>query len=94
MTGKRLRPTLVLLMASSLDGDAPGPDSLTVDLRPPHEAPTEQRRRQQRIAEVAETIHVASLLHDDVLDDAATRRGVSSLNALAGGGPDHAAACP
>ena len=31
------------------------------------------RRRQQRVAEVAELIHVASLLHDDVLDNASTR---------------------
>ena len=42
------------------------------------------RRRQQRIAEIAEMIHVASLLHDDVLDDASTRRGVLSLNASVG----------
>lgn len=27
---------------------------------------------------------VASLLHDDVLDDADTRRGVASLNAIMG----------
>ena len=29
-------------------------------------------------------IHAASLLHDDVIDEAGTRRGVSSLNALFG----------
>ncbi|RZC66250.1 hypothetical protein C5167_009943 [Papaver somniferum] len=38
------------------------------------------RTRHQRVAEITEMIHVASLLHDDVLDDANTRRGVPSLN--------------
>lgn len=57
---------------------------LLPDLAPPHHRPVEQRRRQQRIAEIAELIHVASLLHDDVLDDAETRRGILSLNAQSG----------
>ncbi|KAM0893096.1 hypothetical protein ACQ4PT_025348 [Festuca glaucescens] len=42
------------------------------------------RTRQQNIAEITEMIHVASLLHDDVLDDADTRRGVISLNCIMG----------
>jgi geranyl diphosphate synthase len=82
--GKRLRPTLLLLMADALSDSQPPPEQLLPDLRPPHERPVELRRRQQRIAEIAELIHVASLLHDDVLDDAATRRGITSLNAQAG----------
>lgn len=39
---------------------------------------------QRRLAEVAELIHTASLLHDDVIDGADTRRGASSVNAAFG----------
>jgi hypothetical protein len=83
--GKQLRPTLLLLWASALSTEGqPAAELLLPDLSPPHQQPAEQRRRQQRIAEIAELIHVASLLHDDVIDDAATRRGIDSLNAQAG----------
>jgi geranyl diphosphate synthase len=46
--------------------------------------PPEDRRRQQRIAEITELIHVASLLHDDVIDNASTRRGLKALNLVFG----------
>lgn len=127
--GKRLRPTMLMLMSSALQqhpstassslaagsstsaaaaaqpstsdaassraGSAATPgtmmaaggvpeDCLTMDLRPPGEYVAEPRRRHQRIAEIAELIHVASLLHDDVLDDASSRRGVLSLNVTVG----------
>ncbi|KAG5243587.1 hypothetical protein OIU76_009506 [Salix suchowensis] len=79
--GKRFRPTVLLLMATALNvriletatASSVG-DSLT----------TELRERQQSIAEITEMIHVASLLHDDVLDDADTRRGIGSLNLVMG----------
>jgi octaprenyl-diphosphate synthase len=37
-----------------------------------------------KLAAVIEMIHAASLLHDDVIDEAQTRRGVASLNATEG----------
>ena len=37
-----------------------------------------------KLAAIVELIHAASLLHDDVIDDAFTRRGESSMNALFG----------
>ncbi len=44
----------------------------------------EERRRQQRVAEITEMIHVASLMHDDVIDTANTRRGLQALNSVFG----------
>ncbi|GAV75007.1 polyprenyl_synt domain-containing protein [Cephalotus follicularis] len=78
--GKRFRPTVLLLMATALNVHVhdPPPNKLGNTLS------TELRTRQQRIAEITEMIHVASLLHDDVLDDADTRRGIGSLNFVMG----------
>ncbi|KAI3963164.1 hypothetical protein MKW92_003889 [Papaver armeniacum] len=75
--GKRFRPTVLLLMASALNVSLSGSVSGAV-------TKYDIRTRYHRIAEATEMIHVASLLHDDVLDDAETRRGVRSLNFLAG----------
>ncbi|KAI3902305.1 hypothetical protein MKW92_037201 [Papaver armeniacum] len=80
--GKRFRSTILLLMASALNGSLPWsvPDVVT-------NISNDLRRRQQRMAEITEMIHVASLLHDDVLDDADTRRGVASVNYCMGNKP-------
>ncbi|XP_057463650.1 solanesyl diphosphate synthase 3, chloroplastic/mitochondrial-like isoform X1 [Actinidia eriantha] len=78
--GKRFRPTVLLLLATALNVRIPGPASDGVI----DSLPMELRKRQQRIAEITEMIHVASLLHDDVLDDADTRRGIGSLNFVMG----------
>mmetsp|Transcript_13053 Transcript_13053/g.26925 ORF Transcript_13053/g.26925 Transcript_13053/m.26925 type:complete len:458 (+) Transcript_13053:35-1408(+) len=40
--------------------------------------------KQQRLAEITEMIHTASLLHDDVMDHGEFRRGVPSLNSVHG----------
>lgn len=63
--GKRLRPRLVLLSAMGLHGH-------------PLDGPV--RERVLRLAAIVELVHSASLMHDDVLDRAATRRNAASLN--------------
>jgi len=40
--------------------------------------------RHRRLAEITEMIHTASLVHDDVVDESATRRGVSTVHSRFG----------
>jgi len=73
--GKMLRPTLVLVsgMASTKcheDEQVPGCSVLTDAHRV--------------IATVVELVHMATLVHDDVLDEAQTRRRGSTINCLKG----------
>lgn len=68
--GKAVRPTMVLLMAVACNY-------------------TQSKRRyvspaQQTVAKVAEMIHTASLIHDDIIDGADTRRGKPSVNKIWG----------
>ena len=44
----------------------------------------ERRNEVKRIASVLEMIHMASLVHDDIIDDAKTRRGLPTLYAQRG----------
>lgn len=67
--GKLLRPKLGVLMASCfLDPIAPSPTYASI----------------LETAAAAEMIHLATLLHDDVLDHADTRRGRPTLNRVLG----------
>lgn len=68
--GKMLRPRLVLLSHAAASGHA-GPR-----LDAPEAA--------TRLAAVFETIHLATLIHDDVLDEADVRRAGRTVNAMAG----------
>jgi hypothetical protein len=65
--GKHFRPLLVLLVSLATNRCLPRP---TDEIFPP----------QKRLAEITEMIHTASLLHDDVIDIADTRRGRPSAN--------------
>lgn len=62
--GKMLRPTLVLLSGSAVG--APVAQSPADDL--------------VTVAAVVEMVHMATLVHDDILDDADTRRGGETIN--------------
>ena len=68
--GKMLRPTLVLLSGLAA-GPQPCDGSVLTD-------------KHRAIAAVTEMIHMATLVHDDVLDEAEVRRRGSTVNALWG----------
>ncbi|KAJ1507094.1 coq1 putative hexaprenyl diphosphate synthase [Coelomomyces lativittatus] len=67
--GKQLRPLIVLLISQATCNREEGPTILD---------------SQRRLAEITELIHTASLLHDDVIDNADLRRNIASVNALHG----------
>ncbi|XP_066361540.1 mitogen-activated protein kinase 10-like [Miscanthus floridulus] len=67
--GKRLRPALVFLVSRA-----------TAELSALSELTTEH----QRLAEIIEMIHTASLIHDDVIDDSGMRRGKETIHQLYG----------
>jgi all-trans-nonaprenyl-diphosphate synthase len=70
--GKRIRPAIVLLIArATVDSDRSS-SSVKQDISTRH----------RRLAEITEMIHTASLVHDDVVDEANLRRNVPTVNSL------------
>lgn len=67
--GKRMRPALVLLSARAFSPHGANGDGLSVS------------KRAIMVAGALEMIHGASLLHDDVVDNAQTRRGNATVGA-------------
>ncbi|CCI43552.1 unnamed protein product [Albugo candida] len=78
--GKKVRPTMVLLISQAAESNR-----LSNDLPlPSSQSPEFTMAAQQRLAEITEMIHTASLLHDDVIDEAEMRRGIKSVNQVFG----------
>ncbi len=75
--GKRLRP-LIVLLAGRACGYASSPGS---------GGESDERERLIRLATVIEFLHTATLLHDDVVDHSARRRGKATANAIWGNAP-------
>ncbi|CDW56315.1 decaprenyl diphosphate synthase subunit 1 [Trichuris trichiura] len=67
-SGKLMRPRVILLMAA-----------LCNKMRE-ETTPNVVSKKQYKIAMVSEMIHVASLIHDDIIDEATTRRGAATFN--------------
>lgn len=68
MQGKRFRPTILLLVSQAI-----GTPRDSVEFA-----------KQKRLAEINEMIHTASLIHDDVIDIADTRRGSRTVHKIFG----------
>ncbi|MCS5687917.1 MAG: polyprenyl synthetase family protein [Actinomycetota bacterium] len=64
--GKRLRPAFVIAAALCLDPKGDQPDALTDAM--------------VRGGVAVELVHLGSLYHDDVMDEAETRRGIEAVN--------------
>lgn len=75
--GKMLRPTLVVLCGAAVRDDL----AERIGARDFGSVATE---RHATAGAVCEMVHMATLVHDDVLDEAGVRRGRSTVNALRG----------
>ena len=71
--GKRIRPVL-LLLSSKLFGQNPS------RVPPAHDGDAGVARSTIRLGAVVEIIHTATLVHDDIIDEAQTRRGRAAAN--------------
>ncbi|CCD65428.1 All trans-polyprenyl-diphosphate synthase PDSS1 [Caenorhabditis elegans] len=87
--GKMLRPTVSLLMGNACNSAANRSISeeylaMLSTERSGIAAHLSVCQNQYKIGMIAEMIHTASLVHDDVIDEANTRRGSASVNAVWG----------
>ena len=87
LDGKRLRPAIVLLMSHAVDSHYQQINAINqLNELNGKESPNEIEHNktvlpnQLQLAEIVEMIHTASIVHDDVIDDATTRRGEISVN--------------
>jgi octaprenyl-diphosphate synthase len=77
--GKLIRPALVCLSAQAAAGSQKRPESVASPERAQRVEGTGDARLW--IAAAVELIHVASLIHDDIIDDSGLRRGMATINA-------------
>ncbi|SPO07613.1 related to Probable hexaprenyl pyrophosphate synthase, mitochondrial [Cephalotrichum gorgonifer] len=69
------------ILSNVSDSSSPArPTSSILTFQPPQETLPGVNPAQRRLAEITETIHTASLLHDDVIDHSEARRGAPSAN--------------
>lgn len=68
--GKALRPLIIILLARAMNAHLRGNSELL--------------NSQKNVSLIIEMVHTASLIHDDVIDSADTRRGKPSVNSLYG----------
>lgn len=94
--GKRFRPTIVQLMAKTVAACTPeekqnkdwewsGASDIDIKggkVTSQNHQGSEVWRKQAQLGQIVEMIHVASLIHDDVLDEADTRRGGEAVHKL------------
>lgn len=91
--GKKVRPLMVILLSRALaeftkQHDTPT-ESIAKDDQTLFSAPFVWQRSdlpaaQRRLAEISEMIHTASLFHDDVIDNADTRRNAPTVHKVFG----------
>jgi len=74
--GKRIRPAIVLLVTRAINHQEKNNTNVTKNID------KEITPRHRRLAEITEMIHTASLVHDDVVDEADLRRNVPTVNSL------------
>lgn len=81
---KRARPRLLWYFAQAMSAEAMTAEAMSAEVDTQSDAVERSAEDIAALADfavVAELIHTASLMHDDVLDEATLRRGVPSVNA-------------